>query len=504
MTITETKTLVGHWIDGAPVPVVTQRTAPIYNPATGAEIARVALATGKEVDRAVASAVAAQRSWGALSLGKRAAVLFRFRELLAAHADELAVIISREHGKVLSDARGEVARGLEVVEHACGLPQLMKGEVSDEAATGIDVYSVREPIGVVAGVTPFNFPVMVPLWMSPVAIATGNAFVLKPSERDPSAANVLAELWQQAGLPDGVFTVLHGDRNAVTALLEHPDVDAVSFVGSTPIAKYVHATASAAGKRVQALGGAKNHGVVLADADLEDAANHLTAAAFGSAGERCMALSVAVVADEVADELVALLAERARAVKVAPGDVPDADMGPVITAASKERIEGLIGSAEREGADLVVDGRGHVVPGHEDGFFVGPTLIDRVETGHEVYREEVFGPVLDIVRVTDLEEALTVVNANPYGNGTAIFTSSGAAAREFRRRVQVGMVGVNVPIPVPVAWHSFGGWKDSLFGDSPIYGPEGIHFYTRAKVTTERWPAHRVQASFHFSGDGDK
>jgi malonate-semialdehyde dehydrogenase (acetylating)/methylmalonate-semialdehyde dehydrogenase len=363
---------------------------------------------------------------------------------------------------------------------------------------------VREPIGVVAGVTPFNFPVMVPLWMSPVAIATGNAFVLKPSERDPSAANVLAELWQQAGLPDGVFTVLHGDRNAVTALLEHPDVDAVSFVGSTPIAKYVHATASAAGKRVQALGGAKNHGVVLADADLEDAANHLTAAAFGSAGERCMALSVAVVADEVADELVALLAERARAVKVAPGDVPDADMGPVITAASKKRIEGLIGSAEREGADLVVDGRGHVVPGHEDGFFVGPTLIDRVETGHEVYREEVFGPVLDIVRVTDLEEALAVVNANPYGNGTAIFTSSGAAAREFRRRVQVGMVGVNVPIPVPVAWHSFGGWKDSLFGDSPIYGPEGIHFYTRAKVTTERWPAHRVQASFHFSGDGDK
>ncbi|TDE97394.1 CoA-acylating methylmalonate-semialdehyde dehydrogenase [Occultella glacieicola] len=504
MTITETKTLVGHWVDGAPVPVVTQRTAPVHNPATGAEIARVALATGEEVDRAVASAVAAQRSWGALSLGKRAAVLFRFRELLASHADELAVIISREHGKVLSDARGEVARGLEVVEHACGLPQLMKGEVSDEAATGIDVYSVREPIGVVAGITPFNFPVMVPLWMSPVAIATGNAFVLKPSERDPSTANVLAELWQQAGLPDGVFTVLHGDRNAVTALLEHPDVDAVSFVGSTPIAKYVHATGSAAGKRVQALGGAKNHGVVLADADLEDAADHLTAAAFGSAGERCMALSVAVVAEEVADELVALLAERARAVKVAPGDVPDADMGPVITAASKERIESLIGSAEREGADLVVDGRGHVVPGHEEGFFVGPTLIDRVETGYEVYREEVFGPVLDIVRVADLEEALAVVNANPYGNGTAIFTSSGAAAREFRRRVQVGMVGVNVPIPVPVAWHSFGGWKDSLFGDSPIYGPEGIRFCTRAKVTTERWPSKRVQASFHFSGDGQK
>lgn len=508
MTITETQAatntaLVGHWIDGAAVPVELHRTAPVYNPATGAEIARVALATREEVDRAVASAVTAQRTWGALSLGKRTAVLFRFRELLAAHADELAAVISREHGKVLSDARGEVARGLEVVEYACGLPQLMKGELSDEAATGIDVYSVREPIGVVVGITPFNFPAMVPLWMSPMAIATGNAFVLKPSERDPSAANVLARLWQQAGLPDGVFTVLHGDKEAVTALLEHPDVAAVSFVGSTPIAKYVHATASAAGKRVQALGGAKNHGVVLADADLEDAANHLTAAAFGSAGERCMALSVAVVAEEVADELVALLAEKARAVTVAPGDHPDADMGPVITAAAKERIEGLITSAEREGAELVVDGRGHVVPGHEEGFFVGPTVIDRVQPEHEVYREEVFGPVLDVVRVADLDEALEVVNANPYGNGTAIFTSSGAAAREYRRRVQVGMVGVNVPIPVPVAWHSFGGWKDSLFGDSPIYGPEGIHFYTRAKVTTERWPAKRVRASFHFSGDAD-
>ncbi len=423
---------------------------------------------------------------------------------MAAAAGELAAVISREHGKVLSDARGEVARGLEVVEYACGLPQLLKGELSDEAATGIDVFTTREPLGVVAGITPFNFPAMVPLWMSPMAIATGNAFVLKPSERDPSAANVLARLWQQAGLPDGVFTVVHGDRTAVERLLDHPDVAAVSFVGSTPIARAVHARASAAGKRVQALGGAKNHGVVLADADLEDAADHLTAAAFGSAGERCMALSVAVVAAEVADELVRLLADRARAVKVAPGDQPDADMGPVITAAAKERIEGLIGSAEREGADLVVDGRGLQVEGHEGGFFVGPTLIDNVATEHEVYREEVFGPVLDVVRVPDLSAAIDVVNANPYGNGTAIFTSSGAAAREYRRSVKVGMVGVNVPIPVPVAWHSFGGWKDSLFGDSPIYGPEGIHFYTRAKVTTERWPAHKVAASFHFSGDGDK
>lgn len=505
MTLTASSaTLIGHWVDGAPVDVDTDRSAPVFNPATGAEIARVALATTEEVDAAVGSAVAAQRAWGALSLGKRAAVLFRFRELLAGAADELAAVISREHGKVVSDARGEVARGLEVVEHACGLPQLLKGELSDEAATGIDVFTTREPIGVVAGITPFNFPAMVPLWMSPVAIACGNAFVLKPSERDPSAANVLARLWQEAGLPDGVFTVVHGDRVAVERLLEHPDVAAVSFVGSTPIARSVHARATANGKRVQALGGAKNHGVVLADADLEDAADHLTAAAFGSAGERCMALSVAVVAEEVADELVGLLADRARAVTVAPGDRPDADMGPVITAAAKERIEGLIGSAEREGADLVVDGRGLVVEGHEEGFFVGPTLIDRVATEHEVYREEVFGPVLDVVRVRDLREAIDVVNANPYGNGTAIFTSSGAAAREYRRSVTVGMVGVNVPVPVPVAWHSFGGWKDSIFGDSPIYGPEGIRFYTRAKVTTERWPAHKVAASFHFSGDGEK
>ena len=496
--------LVGHWVDGAQIEAEPARTAPIFNPATGAQVGRVALAGAEEVDAAVRSAVAAQRVWGGLSLAKRAAVLFRFRELLAAHTDELARVISREHGKVLSDARGEVARGLEVVEHACGLPQLLKGELSDEAATGIEVFTLREPLGVVAGVTPFNFPAMVPLWMSPVAIATGNAFVLKPSERDPSAANVLARLWQEAGLPDGVFTVVHGDKDTVTALIEHPDVAAVSFVGSTPIARQVHAAASAAGKRVQALGGAKNHGVVLADADLSDAADHLTAAAYGSAGERCMALSVAVVAEEVADELVALLAERARAVRVAPGDHPDADMGPVITAAAKERIEGLIGSAEREGASLVVDGRGLVVEGHEEGFFVGPTLIDHVATDHEVYREEVFGPVLDVVRVADLDEAIDVVNANPYGNGTAIFTSSGAAAREFRRRVQVGMVGVNVPIPVPVAWHSFGGWKDSMFGDSPIYGPEGVRFCTRAKVTTQRWPARKVAASFHFSGDGEK
>jgi malonate-semialdehyde dehydrogenase (acetylating)/methylmalonate-semialdehyde dehydrogenase len=499
--------LITHWIDGKPVEASGERTQPVLNPATGEEIATLGLGTTADVDRAVASATEAFATWSQYSLSKRAAVLFRFRDLLAEHTDELARLVSREHGKVVSDAAGEVGRGLEVVEFATGLPHLLKGEYSDQAATGVDVYSFREPLGVVAGITPFNFPVMVPLWMSPVAIATGNAFVLKPSERDPSASLFLADLWQRAGLPDGVFNVVQGDKEAVDALLHHDDVAAVSFVGSTPIAKYIHATASAEGKRVQALGGAKNHGVVLADADLDDAVDHLTAAAFGAAGERCMALSVAVVEDSVADELVAKLAAKARAVKVAAGDEPGADMGPVITAAAKARIEGLISSADRDGAEIVVDGRGYTVPGHENGFFVGPTVIDRVAPEHEVYREEVFGPVLDVVRVSGLDEALEVINANPYGNGTAIFTSSGEAARTFQRGVKVGMVGVNVPIPVPVAWHSFGGWKDSLFGESHVYGPEGIAFYTRGKVITQRWPhrAHgRADASFHFSGDASK
>jgi malonate-semialdehyde dehydrogenase (acetylating) / methylmalonate-semialdehyde dehydrogenase len=498
--------LITHWIHGKRVEPSGERTQPVFNPATGEETARLGLGTAADVDRAVASAAEAFEVWSRYPLGKHTAVLFRFRELLAAHTDELARLVSREHGKVVSDAAGEVGRGLEVVEFACGLPQLLKGEYSDQAATGVDVYSFREPLGVVAGITPFNFPVMVPLWMSPVAIAAGNAFVLKPSERDPSASLFLADLWQKAGLPDGVFNVVQGDKEVVDAILHHDDVAAVSFVGSTPIARYIHATASAEGKRVQALGGAKNHGVVLADADLDDAVDHLTAAAFGAAGERCMAISVAVVEDSVADAFVEKLAAKARAVRVTAGDQPGADMGPVITAAAKARIEGLIGSAERDGAELVVDGRGHTVPGYESGFFVGPTVIDRVAPEHEVYREEVFGPVIDVVRVSGLAEAIDVINANPYGNGTAVFTGSGEAARTFQRGVKVGMIGVNVPIPVPVAWHSFGGWKDSLFGESHIYGPEGIRFYTRGKVVTQRWPhrAQRADASFHFSGDSQK
>lgn len=499
--------VLDHWINGGPIPATGADGSPVFNPATGEVIATVAAATSGELDAAVEAAGRAAQAWGETSLAKRAGVLFRFRELLTEGVDELAQIVSREHGKTIPDARGEIGRGLEVVEFACGIPQLLKGEFSDQAATGVDVYSWREPLGVVAGITPFNFPVMVPLWMAPVAIACGNAFVLKPSERDPSASLFLAELWRQAGLPAGVFSVVQGGKDVVDGLLVHDGVAAVSFVGSTPIARYIHETATARGKRVQALGGAKNHGVVLADADLDDAADHLTAAAYGAAGERCMALSVAVVEESVADELVARLEQRARAVKVGAGDSDGAEMGPVITPAAKERIEGLISSAAEEGAQLVVDGRAFTVPGAENGFFVGPTLIDRVSTSHRVYVEEVFGPVLDVVRVANLDEAIDVINANPYGNGTAIFTSSGESARTFRRGVKVGMVGVNVPIPVPVAWHSFGGWKDSLFGESHIYGPEGIHFYTRGKVVTQRWP-HRetpsAAASFHFSGDAQK
>jgi len=495
---------IKHWIDGELVPAGSDSTSPVYDPAVGEVIAHVQLGSVGDVDIAVASAAKAFTSWSEFSVGKRSAILFRFREVLVAQQNELAAIVSREHGKVLSDALGEIARGLEVVEFAAGIPQLLKGEYSDQASTGIDVYSFRQPVGVVAGITPFNFPVMVPLWMSPVAIAAGNTFVLKPSERDPSASLFLADLWQRAGLPDGVFNVVQGDKTVVDALLTHDDVAAVSFVGSTPIARHVHATATAHGKRVQALGGAKNHAVVLADADVEDAASHLTAAAFGAAGERCMSISVVIVVDSVADELVSVLERKAREVTVAPGDTPGADMGPVITPAAKDRIEALITSAEVAGATLVVDGRGFTVAGAEGGFFVGPTVIDHVTPEHEVYREEVFGPVIDIVRVADLDAAIRVINENPYGNGTAIFTSSGEAARRFQRAVTVGMVGVNVPIPVPVAYHSFGGWKDSLFGESHMYGPDGVRFYTRAKVVTQRWPRPRAEdarASFHFAGD---
>ncbi len=491
---------IEHWVGGKSTTLTSDRTAPVFNPATGAQQARVALASRSDLDEAVASARTAFETWSQSSLSQRTKILFAFRELVNTHIGELAALVTDEHGKVLSDAAGEVQRGLEVVEFACGIPSLLKGDYSDQVSTNVDMFSFREPLGVVAGITPFNFPVMVPMWMHPVAIACGNTFVLKPSERDPSASMLIAELWQRAGLPDGVFNVVHGDKEAVDAILDSPDVLAVSFVGSTPIARYIHERASATGKRVQALGGAKNHAIVMPDADIDFAAKHLVAAAFGSAGERCMAISAAVAVGEAGDLVVDAVADKAREVKVGSGRDADAEMGPVVTAAAKERIVGLIGTGETQGAKLAVDGRDLVVDGHEDGFFVGPTVIDQVTTEMDVYREEIFGPVLSVLRVETVEEAIALVNANPYGNGTAIFTSSGDAARRFQRGVHVGMIGINVPIPVPMAYYSFGGWKDSLFGDKHVHGPEGVSFYTRAKVVTSRWPEqhHDAGASYHF------
>jgi malonate-semialdehyde dehydrogenase (acetylating)/methylmalonate-semialdehyde dehydrogenase len=493
-------TTIEHWIGGGSTAGAAIRRGAVYNPATGRQQHEVVLAEPADVDAAVAAARTAFESWSQASLSARTKIMFNFRELVNAHVKPLAELVSDEHGKVLSDAAGEVQRGLEVIEFACGLPQLLKGEYSDQASTGVDVFSFREPLGVCAGITPFNFPVMVPMWMYPVAIACGNTFVLKPSERDPSASNFVADLWRQAGLQDGVFNVVHGDKVAVDALLQHPDVAAVSFVGSTPIARYIHQQASATGKRVQALGGAKNHAIIMPDADLEFAANHLTAAAFGSAGERCMAISAAVAVGGAGDPLSDILTRKAQEVVVGSGRDPASEMGPVVTAAARDRIEGLIGTGEQQGAKLLVDGRGLKVAGYEDGFFVGPTVIDQVRTGMDVYTEEIFGPVLSVVRADTVDAAIDVINANPYGNGTAIFTSSGEAARRFQRGVRVGMIGINVPIPVPMAYYSFGGWKDSLFGDKHIHGPEGVSFYTRGKVVTSRWPhveaAHG--ASMHF------
>jgi malonate-semialdehyde dehydrogenase (acetylating)/methylmalonate-semialdehyde dehydrogenase len=491
---------VTHWIGGKPATGESTRTGPVWNPATGEQQAEVLLASRTDVDAAVQAAAAAFQSWSQSSLSNRTKILFSFRELVNSRIQDLAEIISDEHGKVVSDARGEVQRGLEVIEFACGIPTLLKGDYSDQVSTGVDLFSFRQPLGVCAGITPFNFPAMVPMWMHPVAIACGNTFVLKPSERDPSASQLVAELWAEAGLPDGVFNVVHGDKEAVDALLDHPDVAAVSFVGSTPIAKYIHERGTANGKRVQALGGAKNHAVVLPDAPIDYASDHLVAAAFGSAGERCMAISATVAVGGAADELVAAVSEKARAVKVGPGREPDSEMGPVVTAAAKERIVGLIGTGAEQGAELAVDGRGLTVAGHENGFFVGPTVIDRVAPEMDVYREEIFGPVLSVVRADDVDAAIALINSNPYGNGTAIFTSSGEAARRFQRGVNVGMIGVNVPIPVPMAYYSFGGWKDSLFGDKHVHGPEGVSFYTRAKVVTSRWPhvEHATGASYHF------
>jgi malonate-semialdehyde dehydrogenase (acetylating) / methylmalonate-semialdehyde dehydrogenase len=477
---------INHWIGGRAVAGTSGRSSPVFNPATGEQIAAVDLASAGEVDATVASALAASTGWRRASLSRRAAVLFAFRELLHARSGELARIVTEEHGKVLSDAAGEIARGLENVEFATGVPQMLKGGYSEQVSSGVDVYSIRQPLGVVAGITPFNFPVMVPLWMCANAVACGNSFVLKPSEKDPSASLFLAELWREAGLPDGVFTVLQGDKVAVDGLIAHPDVAAVSFVGSTPIARHIYESGTAAGKRVQALGGAKNHMVVLPDADIDLAADAAVSAGYGAAGERCMAVSVVVAVGDVADRLVPAIAARLPKLKVGAGTDPDTDMGPLITAEHRDRVAGYLDAGAEAGATLVVDGRQADLP--EAGFFLGATLLDHVEPAMTVYTDEIFGPVLSVVRRDTYEAALDLVNTNAFGNGTAIFTRDGGAARQFTFDVEAGMVGINVPIPVPVAYYSFGGWKASLFGDTHMYGPEGVNFYTRGKVVTSRWP----------------
>jgi malonate-semialdehyde dehydrogenase (acetylating) / methylmalonate-semialdehyde dehydrogenase len=484
-----TDTDAAHWIGGARVEGVSGRYGDLCHPSSGAVRGRVPLASGAEVARAVAAAQQAFPAWGAVPPLQRARVLFRFRELLLAHAERVATLIANEHGKLIADARGELQRGVEVVEFAAGIAQLLKGEFSENVGRDVDSHSLRQPLGVVAGVTPFNFPVMVPLWMFPVAIACGNAFVLKPSERDPSASLVLAQLLQEAGLPDGVFNVVQGDREAVDALLDHPGIQAVSFVGSTPVARALYARACAAGKRAQALGGAKNHLVVMPDADADQAVEALMGAAFGSAGERCMAISVAVAVGEAsAERLAGKLAERIRALRISHSLDEQADMGPLVSAAHRERVMAYIDSGVRAGAQLRVDGRGFCLAGHEQGFFLGGCLFDRVTPQMSIHREEIFGPVLCVVRVADLQAAIDLINRHELGNGAAIFTADGGSARYFASAIQAGMVGVNVPIPVPMAFHSFGGWKASLFGDHHVHGPEGVRFYTRLKTVTTRWP----------------
>jgi malonate-semialdehyde dehydrogenase (acetylating)/methylmalonate-semialdehyde dehydrogenase len=486
-----TDTPRGHWIQGALQALSAgERTAAVFHPATGQAARTVALADASTVDAAVSAAQAAFAGWSATPPLRRARVMFRFKELLDQHAAELAAIITAEHGKVLSDAIGEVTRGTEVVEFACGIPSLLKGEYTEQVGGGIDAWSVRQALGVVVGITPFNFPAMVPMWMFPVAIACGNTFVLKPSERDPTAGLYIARLLKEAGLPDGVFNVVNGDKEAVDALLVHPAVQAVSFVGSTPIARTIHDTASRHGKRVQALGGAKNHLVVMPDADMDQAVDALIGAAYGSAGERCMAVSVAVaVGDSTADTLVARLADRVRQIKVADGMDPSAEMGPLVTRAHLEKVKSYVEAGVHEGADLVVDGRSVQVQGREEGFFLGGCLFDHVKPAMSIYKDEIFGPVLSVVRVKEFEQALALINGHEFGNGVCLFTRDGDAAREFASRVQIGMVGINVPIPVPMAFHSFGGWKNSLFGDHHMHGPEGVRFYTRYKAVTQRWPA---------------
>jgi len=478
---------IGHWVEGKAVAGTSGRFGPVWNPATGEQTAQVALASLEEINAVVATAKGAFPSWRATGLGRRAEVMFRFRELLYANRTDLAKLITAEHGKTVDDALGEIARGLENVEFACGAPSLLRGGFSEQVSAGVDVHEIRQPLGVVAGITPFNFPAMVPLWMAANALACGNAFILKPSERDPSASLLIAELLAEAGVPDGVFSVLQGDKLAVDTLLAHPDVEAVSFVGSTPIARYVYETGTAAGKRVQALGGAKNHMIVLPDADIAAAADAAVSAGYGSAGERCMAVSVVAAVGDAADPLVEAIAERVRKIKVGPGADPDSEMGPVITREARDRVAGYLDTARADGATLVVDGRDDPVSSGP-GFFLAPSLVDHVTTTSRVYTDEIFGPVLAVVRCETYSEAVKLVEDNPYGNGVAIFTRDGGAARRFTFDVQAGMVGVNVPIPVPVAYYSFGGWKASLFGDLHMYGPDGIRFYTKTKVVTTRWP----------------
>ncbi|MGA1667913.1 MAG: CoA-acylating methylmalonate-semialdehyde dehydrogenase [Candidatus Nanopelagicales bacterium] len=477
---------IDHWINGQRVAGASGNSGPVFNPATGQQQGMVALASVAEVDQAVATAKEAFASWRSSSLSKRAEVLFKFHQIVVSRRDEIANLVSQEHGKVPSDAAGELARGIENIEFACGIPQMLKGSYSEQVSSGVDVYSLRQPLGVVAGITPFNFPAMVPMWMFANAIATGNTFILKPSEKDPSVSLLIGEMLKEAGLPDGVFNVVNGDKVAVDRILDHPDIQAVSFVGSTPIAKYIYSTGTANGKRVQALGGAKNHMVVLPDADIDMAADAAVSAGFGSAGERCMAISVVVAVGGVGDKLVDAIAARMPKVKVGPGTDPDAEMGPLITAEHRDKVASYLAGAPGEGAQVVVDGREADLP--SDGYFLGVSLIDQVKPGMKVYDDEIFGPVLSVMRVDTYEEAVDLINRHQYGNGTAIFTRDGGAARQFQFDIQVGMVGINVPIPVPVAYYSFGGWKASLFGDANMYGPAGVDFYTRTKTVTSRWP----------------
>lgn len=485
---------ITHWIAGQAWTGTAERRGDVYDPATGAVTGQVDFASIREVDQAVSAAVEAFPAWRGASVAKRSQVLFAFRELINSRRDELASIIVSEHGKVHSDALGEIARGIEVVEYACGIPQLTKGGFTEQASTGVDVYSIRQPLGPVAIISPFNFPAMVPMWFFPLAIAAGNTVVLKPSEKDPSAANFIAELWKEAGLPDGVFNVVHGDKVSVDRLLEHPDIKAVSFVGSTPIARYVYETGTGYGKRVQALGGAKNHMLVLPDADLDLAADAAVNAGFGAAGERCMAISVLVAVDPVGDELVEKIKQRIAGLKVGPGCNGDSEMGPLVTGVHRDKVTSYLDAGVADGATLTVDGRKHPISGEgtADGFWLGPTIFDNVKPGMSVYDDEIFGPVLSVVRVASYDEGLELINSSPYGNGTAIFTNDGGAARRFQYEVEVGMVGINVPIPVPVAYYSFGGWKSSLFGDTHAYGEDGVKFFTRGKAVTQRWldPSH--------------